>query len=137
MRAGLPINILNPRPGTPLEGRQATDPAEVVKTVAIFRFIHPKANIKLAGGRELNLGVYFQEKALRGGVNGLVVSGYLTTPGKPLQEDLDMLRRAGFFMETTHEYGCGSAKTPSCRTGRGGPSPVFQAGCTSGCEQKT
>ncbi|MEI7750481.1 MAG: biotin synthase BioB [Candidatus Omnitrophota bacterium] len=109
----LPINILNPRPGTPLEGRQAISPAEVVKTVAIFRFIHPKANIKLAGGRELNLGVYFQEKALRGGANGFVVGGYLTTAGNPLQEDLDMLRRSGFSMEGACEHdarpaGCGS-----------------------------
>ena len=92
----LPVNILNPRPGTPLEGRKPLDPAEVVKTVAIFRFIHPRANIKLAGGRELNMGVYFQEKALRGGANGLVVGDYLTTAGNPLQEDLDMLKNSGF-----------------------------------------
>lgn len=108
----LPINILNPRPGTPLEGRQAMDPAEIVKTVAIYRFIHPKANIKLAGGRELNLGVYFQEKALQGGANGFVVGGYLTTAGNPLQEDLNMLRRAGFSME------CGK-KSDCCSTGCG------------------
>jgi len=100
----LPINILNPRPGTPLEGRQAIDPAEIVKTVAIYRFIHPKANIKLAGGRELNLGVYFQEKALRGGANGFVVGGYLTTAGNPIQEDLDILRRSGFSMEGSSEH---------------------------------
>ena len=102
----LPINILNPRPGTPLEGREALAPEEVVKTVAIFRFIHPKANIKLAGGRELNLGVYFQEKALRGGANGFVVGGYLTTAGNPIQEDLDMLRRSGFFLGIAHEHDC-------------------------------
>ena len=111
----LPINILNPRPGTPFEGKKAIAPEEVVKTVAIFRFIHPKANIKLAGGRELNLGVYFQEKALRGGANGFVVGGYLTTAGNPLQEDLDMLRRSGFSMEADSEHcgrlsGCGSTK---------------------------
>lgn len=92
----LPVNVLNPRPGTPLEGRPPLDPFEVVKTIAIFRFIHPKANIKLAGGRELNLGVYFQEKALRGGANGLVVGGYLTTGGNPLGEDFAMLENAGF-----------------------------------------
>jgi len=109
----LPINILNPRPGTPLEGRSAMDPKEVVKTVAIFRFIHPKANIKLAGGRELNLGVYFQEKALRGGANGFVVGGYLTTAGNPLQEDLDMLRRSGFSVEAGREHcGCPSGCSP-------------------------
>jgi biotin synthase len=108
----LPVNILNPRPGTPLEGRKALAPEEIVKTVAIFRFIHPKANIKLAGGRELNLGVYFQEKALRGGANGLVVGGYLTTAGNPLQEDLDMLQRSGFSSGIASEHsgrpaGCG------------------------------
>lgn len=100
----LPVNILNPRPGTPLEGRQATAPGEIVKMVAIYRFIHPKANIKLAGGRELNLGVYFQEKALRGGANGFVVGGYLTTAGNPIQVDLDMLRRAGFSMECARQH---------------------------------
>ena len=105
----LPINILNPRPGTPLEGRKAIDPANVIKTVAIFRFIHPKANIKLAGGRELNLGVYFQEKALRGGANGFVVGGYLTTTGNPLREDFEMLKQAGFSMGSAGERcGCSS-----------------------------
>jgi biotin synthase len=110
----LPVNILNPRPGTPLEGRQAIAPEEIVKTVAIYRFIHPKANIKLAGGRERNLGVYFQEKALRGGANGFVVGGYLTTAGNPLREDLDMLRYAGFSMEGVNAHdpcpaGCGKS----------------------------
>ncbi len=118
----LPINILNPRPGTPLESRLPIDPAEILKTVAIYRFIHPRANIKLAGGRELNLGVYFQEKALRGGANGFVVGGYLTTTGNPLGEDFDMLRRAGFSVEAGREQSC------CCET---------QAGCSSGCGQKS
>ena len=104
----LPVNILNPRPGTPLEKERPIDPVEVLKTAAVYRFIHPQANIKLAGGRELNLGVYFQEKALRGGVNGLVVGGYLTTGGNPLQEDKDLLERAGFEMED-HSKACSCA----------------------------
>ena len=102
----LPVNILNPRPGTPLEGQRAINPEEIIKIVAIYRFIHPKANIKLAGGRERNLGVYFQEKALRGGANGFVVGGYLTTAGNPLQEDFDMLRRSGFPMGNASEHDC-------------------------------
>jgi biotin synthase len=92
----LPMNILNPRPGTPLENQPAPDPLEMVKTIAVFRFIHPKANIKLAGGREVNLGTYYQEKALCGGANGLIIGGYLTTPGNPIHEDFEMLKRAGF-----------------------------------------
>ena len=102
----LPINILNPRPGTPLQDQTPIDPFEIVKTVAIFRFIHPKANIKLAGGRELNLGVYFQEKTLRGGANGLVVGGYLTTGGNPLGEDFAMLEHAGFAASRDEKKTC-------------------------------
>lgn len=92
----LPMNILNPRPGTPLENVPAPDPVEMVKTIAVFRFIHPKANIKLAGGREMNLGDIYQEKALNGGANGLIVGGYLTTDSRPMQDDFEMLKRAGF-----------------------------------------
>ncbi len=113
----LPINILNPRPGTPLENRAPISPEEIIKTVAIYRFIHPKANIKLAGGRELNLGVYFQEKALRGGANGFVVGGYLTTSGNPLREDFDMLRRSGFTVEAGRENACHETRTGCCSSG--------------------
>ncbi len=92
----LPMNVLNPRPGTPLENVPAADPMEMVKTIAVYRFIHPHANIKLAGGREASLGDTYQEKALQGGANGLIIGGYLTTEGNPIQKDFEMLRRAGF-----------------------------------------
>ncbi len=92
----LPMNVLNPIPGTPLEKQETPDPIEMVKTIAVYRFIHPRANIKLAGGREKNLGDYYQEKALKGGANGLIVGGYLTTEGNPMRDDFEMLKRAGF-----------------------------------------
>lgn len=92
----LPMNILNPRPGTPLENVPQPDPMEMVKTIAVFRFIHPRANIKLAGGREVNLGGTYQEIALKAGANGLIIGGYLTTEGNPIKADFEMLKRAGF-----------------------------------------
>jgi biotin synthase len=92
----LPMNILNPRPGTPLEGVPEIGANEILKTIAVFRFILPKANIKLAGGRELNLTEAEQEKSLKGGANGLIVGGYLTTGGNPVAQDLEMLRRTGY-----------------------------------------
>jgi len=92
----LPMNVLNPRPGTPLENEETPDPKEMVKTIAVYRFIHPRSNIKLAGGREGNLGAFYQEKSLKGGANGLIVGGYLTTDGNPMQNDFEMLKRAGF-----------------------------------------
>lgn len=92
----LPMNILNPRPGTPLENQPKPDPLEMVKTIAVYRFIHPKSNIKLAGGREINLGDFYQEMALQGGANGLIIGGYLTVEGNPMQKDFEMLARSGF-----------------------------------------
>jgi len=94
----IPMNILNPRPGTPLQDQPKPDPREVLKTIAIFRFIHPRSNIKLAGGRELNLTPEEQERALRGGANGLIIGGYLTTEGNPIQDDFRMLEAAGFLV---------------------------------------
>ncbi len=91
----VPINILNPRPGTPLEDAVPPGPLEVLKTVALFRLILPRATIKIAGGREKNLGD-FQAMALRAGANGMIIGGYLTTSGRSVEEDLQMVRQAGF-----------------------------------------
>ena len=93
----VPINILNPRPGTPLEGLLPPEPVEILKTVALFRLILPKATIKIAGGREKNLGD-FQGTALRSGANGMIIGGYLTTGGRAVEDDLRMVRQAGFVM---------------------------------------
>ena len=94
----VPINILNPRPGTPLQGLLPPEPVEILKTVALFRLILPKATIKIAGGREKNLGD-FQGTALRSGANGMIIGGYLTTGGRVIEDDLRMVRQAGFVME--------------------------------------
>ncbi|MGO9121240.1 MAG: biotin synthase BioB [Desulfomonilaceae bacterium] len=94
----VPINILDPRPGTPLEGSPPPEPMEILKTVALFRLILPKATIKIAGGREKNLGD-FQGTVLRSGANGMIIRGYLTFGGRPVEDDLKMVRQAGFETE--------------------------------------
>ena len=91
----VPINLLDPRPGTPLAGTQPLDPMEIIKTIAIFRFVLPHANLRLAGGRRAQLG-QFQNLALCAGINGLIVGELLTTKGNPVPEDFEMLREAGF-----------------------------------------
>lgn len=93
----VPINILIPHPGTPLHGTAALQPLEILKTVAIFRLILPKATIKMAGGRERSLGD-FQAMALRSGANGMIIGGYLTTGGRCLEEDINMIRQAGYVI---------------------------------------
>ncbi len=91
----VPINILNPRPGTPLQDTTPPEPMEIIKTIAVFRLVLPSATIKIAGGRERNLGD-FQAMALRSGANGMIIGGYLTTGGRSVEDDLRMVRQAGF-----------------------------------------
>lgn len=90
-----PINVLNPRPGTPLESATAPEPMEVIKTIAVFRFILPRARLELGGGREVNLRD-FQAMAFLAGANSLIIGGYLTTHGRQPDQDLKMLKDLGF-----------------------------------------
>ncbi len=90
-----PINVLNPRPGTPLESSAPPDPQEVIKTIAVFRFILPRARLELGGGREVNLRD-FQAMAFLAGANSLIIGGYLTTHGRQPAQDLQLLKDLGF-----------------------------------------
>lgn len=92
----IPLNILNPRPGTPLAIAEPLRPLEVVKTLALFRLILPDKTIKLAGGREANLRD-LQSLALLAGVNGLIIGGYLTTQGRSAENDMQMLKDLEFI----------------------------------------
>ncbi|MDY6843256.1 MAG: biotin synthase BioB [Thermodesulfobacteriota bacterium] len=98
------INILNPRPGTPLENLPPLHPIEIIKTIAIFRFILPSATIKIAGGRELNLRD-IQALALSSGANGLIVGGYLTTSGRNFHDDIQMIKDLGLITKGEVVYG--------------------------------
>ena len=94
----IPLNILNPRPGTPLEHSEPVPPMEIIKTIALFRFVLPKGTIKVAGGREANLRD-LQSFALFAGANGLIVGNYLTTQGRSAEDDLKMIVDAGFRLK--------------------------------------
>jgi biotin synthase len=91
----IPFNILNPRPGTPLEHSEPVPPMEIIKTIALFRLILPKGTIKIAGGREANLRD-LQSLALLSGANGLILGNYLTTLGRKAEDDLTMIKDLGF-----------------------------------------
>jgi biotin synthase len=91
----VPINFLNPRPGTPLAERSLLDPIEALRFVAMARLALPKALIRFAGGREITL-QGLQDLGMRSGASGLVIGNYLTTAGRAASEDLVMLERLGF-----------------------------------------
>ena len=90
----IPLNILNPIPGTPLAGKQPLSPLEVIKNLAVFRLILPRPNIRLAGGRDVNLRS-LQPLGIIAGINGMLVGNYLTTKGQGIETDLAMLEDLG------------------------------------------
>lgn len=96
----VPINILNPRQGTPLGDVTPLRPLEIILYVALFRLILPKATIKIAGGREVNLRD-LQAMAMQAGANGLILGNYLTTMGRNPKQDLQMLEDLGFEVTLT------------------------------------
>ena len=86
----VPLNFLNPRPGTPFGDLPVLSADEALAAVAVFRLCLPRTILRFAGGREITLGDLARDGML-GGINAVIVGNYLTTLGRPATEDLDML----------------------------------------------
>jgi biotin synthase len=91
----VPINFLNPRPGTPFGDRSIMDPMEALTFVALARFALPRALIRFAGGREITL-QGLQDLGMHSGASGIILGNYLTTGGRSDADDFAMLERLGF-----------------------------------------
>ena len=89
--AEVPVNFLDPRPGTPLAGRPLMAALEAIRWIALFRLALPDVILRYAGGREVTLGD-LQELGMTAGINALITGNYLTTLGRSPQEDVVMLR---------------------------------------------
>lgn len=110
----VPINILNPRPGTRFGDRELIDPWEAVKWVAIFRLILPDALFRLCGGRAENLGE-LQRMAVKAGLNGVMMGNFLTTLGNAPEEDQAMFERLG--LNVARQPDNGARPRPDNRSG--------------------
>src|SRR6202050_3144980 len=100
----VPINLLNPRPGTKLGDRELMDPWEVVKRIAIFRLVLPEALFRLCGGRVENLGD-LQAMAVKAGLNGVMMGNFLTTLGNTPDEDRSMFEELGLNVARQPDHG--------------------------------
>ncbi|GAB19076.1 biotin synthase [Gordonia effusa NBRC 100432] len=87
----VPLNFLNPRPGTPFGDLEVLPASEALKAVAAFRLALPRTILRFAGGREITLGDLGAKQGILGGINAVIVGNYLTTLGRPAEADLDLL----------------------------------------------
>jgi biotin synthase len=110
----VPINLLNPRPGTKFGERELIDPWDAVKFIAIFRLILPAALFRLCGGRVENLGE-LQPLAVKAGLNGVMMGNFLTTLGSEPEDDRAMFTELGLNV-TRHEDN-GANPRPDNRSG--------------------
>jgi biotin synthase len=92
--ASVPLNLLNQIPGTPFADNKSLTALEILRAFAVFRFILPRALIRTAGGREVNLRD-LQALALNGGMNGIMVGGFLSSGGRRPEDDKVMLEELG------------------------------------------
>ena len=89
----IPINALMPIKGTALENRTQVSPEDIMRTIAMFRFINPEANIRLAAGRKILPAN--GENAFLCGASASITGNMLTTSGSTIKDDMEMLERLG------------------------------------------
>ena len=87
----VPLNFLDPRPGTPFSDLPVLDAQDALRTIAAFRLALPRTVLRFAGGRELTLGDLGTRDGMLGGINAMIVGNYLTTLGRSPERDLDLL----------------------------------------------
>ncbi len=87
----VPLNFLNPRPGTPFGDQEPMPGPDALRAVAAFRLAMPRTVLRFAGGRELTLGDLGARRGMLGGINAVIVGNYLTTLGRPAESDIDLL----------------------------------------------
>ena len=92
----IPLNFLNPVPGTPVEKRSTLEPLEILKIIALFRFVLPQKDIRVCGGRETGLRT-LQPLMYVAGANGTMVGNYLTTSGRSPAVDLQEIYDLGLM----------------------------------------
>ncbi|WP_447986523.1 biotin synthase BioB [Nitrospira sp. Nam74] len=105
----IPLNMLHPVPGTPLQDTHRLTPQRCLKVLCLFRFLHPKTEIRVAGGREFNLRT-LQPLSLYA-ADSIFVGGYLTTPGQPASEAWKMIEDLGFTIEVDYQADASQAPT--------------------------
>jgi biotin synthase len=99
----VPLNFLDPRPGTPFADLPVVDTQDALRAIATFRLALPRTVLRFAGGRELTLGDLGTRDGILGGINAMIVGNYLTTLGRPPEQDLDLLTQLAMPIKALSE----------------------------------
>ena len=97
----IPLNFLNPRPGTPLAHLNDLTPLDCLKAISLVRLVLPRKELFVCGGREVNLKDY-QDKMFDAGASGTMLGNYLTTRGQNPEDDVTMIKRLGLEVVAPH-----------------------------------
>jgi biotin synthase len=111
----VPVNFLNPRPGTPLAERHDLSPIDCLKIIAVLRLIMPTKDIIVCGGRKINLGNR-QIDIFRAGANGLMMGNYLTTAGEAVGQDWKLMEEQGMVVRAPPHRPHPPSVPPAIRT---------------------
>ncbi|MFC4406556.1 biotin synthase BioB [Haloarchaeobius iranensis] len=137
--SSLPVNILNPVAGTEL-GDELGDSADIsteniIRTIAVYRLLHPEARVRLTGGREVNLAVDEQHRPFEAGADGILTGDYLTTGGQTPGDDIEVIERAGLEPNTAaNEFDPEAVKSRGDDDRREGPVETAAGTATSNAE---
>jgi biotin synthase len=99
----VPLNFLDPRPGTPFADLLPVGSREALLTIAAFRLALPRTVLRFAGGRELTLGDLGTRQGVLGGINAMIVGNYLTTLGRDPEADFDLLEELSMPVKALSE----------------------------------
>lgn len=117
--ASVPLNFLYPVEGTPLAGQPPMPPLDILRTLALFRLMMPRTGIRICGGRERNLH-HMQSWIFHAGANAMMIGNYLTTQGRRLEDDRQLVIDAGL-------------RWSPCLCGAGASEGSSSSGCGAGC----
>lgn len=108
----VPLNFLNPRPGTPLAHLNDLTPLDCLKAISMVRMVLPQKELFVCGGREVNMKEH-QEKMFDAGASGTMLGNYLTTKGRESSQDLEMIKSQGLEVVSPHRKAESACSTPT------------------------